>query len=210
MALVACPHCGHAVSDTALVCVRCGRPVAPMVGTVAPSSPGVAAAPLVEKHPFFPVGNGKFIVLSLCSFGIYVLYWNYKAWQRIRDRSHESMSPFWRTFFSPLWSFVLFERVKDEAARQRIPVAWRAGVLGTLYLLLNVAAALPDPWWLVSFFWFVPLVPVVNTIEQINTAVPAAEGRNESYSGGNIATILIGGLLLIVVVLATLLFPERA
>jgi len=210
MALVACPHCGHAVSDAALVCVRCGRPVAPTVGSFAPQPPGLTAAPLVEKHPFFPVGAGKFIVLSLCSFGIYIIYWTFKGWQRIRDRSHESMSPFWRTFFGPLWAFAFFERVKEEAVDLRIPVAWAPNFLGISYLLLNLTFRLPDPWWLVGLLVFAPVVPVVKTIEQIHVRVPAAEGRNESYSGANIATILIGGLLLIVVVLGTLLFPETA
>jgi hypothetical protein len=171
---------------------------------------GVGSTPLVERHLFFPVSTGKFIVLSICSFVIYPLYWAYKNWQRVRDQRGERISPFWRAFFAPFFGFALFERVRNEAKRLALPVTWSVGALGTGYLVLNFAGALPMPYGLIGLLAFIPLIPVVRTIEQINTEVPAAEGRNESYSAANIATILIGGLILVVAVLGTLLFPETA
>jgi len=36
----------------------------------------------------------------------------------------------------------------------------------------------------------------------------AAEKRNDSYSGGNVAAILLGGLILMLVVVGTFLPPE--
>jgi hypothetical protein len=48
---------------------------------------------------FFAVSIPKFIVLSICSIGIYDLYWFYKNWQLVRAREQSDISPFWRAFF---------------------------------------------------------------------------------------------------------------
>ena len=42
-----------------------------------------------------------------------------------------------------------------------------AGLLGALYLALLVTWRLQDPWWLVSMLSFLPMIPVVRTVERI-------------------------------------------
>ncbi|MGH7577402.1 MAG: hypothetical protein ACREM1_20010 [Longimicrobiales bacterium] len=79
------------------------------------ADPTTEHAPLADAYPFFPVSTGKFVAMSACTVGLYDLYWFYKNWQRVRDRSGESLSPFWRAFFAPLWSFSLFRRVHQYA-----------------------------------------------------------------------------------------------
>ena len=80
---------------------------------------------------------------------------------------------------------------------------WSPAVIGTLYLILSALWRLPNPWWLISLGSLVSLIPVVQTVESINAVAPALEGRNDSYSGANIATIAIGGLLSFLVIVAT-------
>ncbi len=84
---------------------------------------------------------------------------------------------------------------------------WSAGLLGTVYFLISAALRLPDPWWLISYASFIPFIAVVQTIQEINVAAPAAENSNTSYSGANIATIFVGGLLVILAITGALL-PE--
>ncbi len=175
---------------------HCGRPL---------NGGGIAGAP--TQYPFFPVATHKFVVMAVCTFNIYELYWCFKNWQRIRQRSGESLSPFWRGFFALIWSFSLFGRIRDYAHGQAISVHWSAGLLGTVYFLISAALRLPDPWWLISYASFIPFIAVVQTIQEINVAAPAAENSNTSYSGANIATIFVGGLLVILAITGALL-PE--
>ena len=81
--------------------------------------------------------------------------------------------------------------------------------MATGYLFLNIASSLSDPWWLISFASMVPMIPVQQAAQRINETSPrlATEGRNNNYSSANIATIVIGGLLLVLVVVGTVI-PE--
>jgi hypothetical protein len=154
--------------------------------------------------PCFPVATHKFIVLSVCSFGIYTLYWFYQDWKRVRSASHEMLSPFWRTFFAPLWAISLLRRIHMSAEAAEGPITWNAETLGVLYIALTVCMQLPEPWWLVTFGSFVPFVPAVRTVQQVNEAAGNPEGRNSRYSAANVVTIVVGGLLFVLVVVGTI------
>jgi hypothetical protein len=163
--LITCPDCGRSVSDAAPACVQCGRPLG-SAPPPAPRPPRASAASMVaapiQQHteaqatlgtgplPLFPVATHKFIVLSICTFGIYELYWCYQNWKRLKTSSGENLSPFWRAFFAPLWGFSLFKRIRAEAVSAGVPVEWNSGVLATFYLVLTITWRLPDPWWLIS------------------------------------------------------------
>jgi hypothetical protein len=146
----------------------------------------------------FPVSTQKFILLSIFSLQAYSLYWFYQNWKRLKAASQESLSPFWRTAFAPLWGFSLFSRIRALASEQDVPTNWSPAVLGTLFLLLNLFVAVPDPWVWISLALFLPLVPVQQTAHHINAiyASSVKEARNETYSFSNIATIVVGSLIL--------------
>lgn len=224
MAVTTCPDCGHSVPDRAPVCVRCGRPLGAVLPT-RPHLPEAVSAPAAEVPspqqddtpvascvgtlPFFPVATHKFIVLSICTFGFYELYWCYQNWKRLKAASGENLRPFWRALFAPLWNFSLFKRIRAAAVSAGVPVNWNSGALGTFYLILHMASRLPDPWWLIGFGTTIPMIPVQQAAQRVNERHVAlnTEGPNHNYSKANVATIVIGGLLLILSVIGTFM-PE--
>jgi len=161
------------------------------------------------EYPYFPVGTFKFAVMSIATFGIYDLYWFWQNWKRIRNRTGDQLSPFWRAMFSPLWGFSLAHRVYEHAARARQPANWDATLLGALYLVLYMSHRLPDPWWLVCLFAFAPLVPILQTTRRINASAPAAEGDNQQLSVANILTIIVGELVFLLIAIGMFL-PDEA
>ena len=190
MALITCPDCGQSVSAAAAACIHCGRPIA---RSAAEPAPRPTPVPIPEPQPIsqqaaatrtsgdysqFSVSTQKFIVLSICTFGIYELYRCYQNWVRLQSKSREDISPFWRAFFAPLWNFSLFGRIRDLAAAKRVAVSWSAGALGTLYLILSLLWRLPDPWWWISLASLLALIPVQKTAQQINR-LNAEEGVTE-------------------------------
>ncbi len=54
------------------------------------------------KPLFFPVSITKLIILSICTIGIYEVYWFYKNWEIIKQREYSKISPFWRAIFSAI------------------------------------------------------------------------------------------------------------
>jgi len=166
-------------------------------------------SPVLTSFPLFPVSTQKFILLSIFSLQAYSLYWFYQNWKRLKAASQESLSPFWRTAFAPLWGFSLFSRIRALASEQDVPTNWSPAVLGTLFLVLNLFVAVPDPWVWISLALFLPLVPVQQTAHRINAiyASSVKEARNETYSFSNIATIVVGGLILALLLIQTFI-PE--
>jgi hypothetical protein len=172
-----------------------------------PSGPSDVAA--YQEKPQFSVSVTKLAVMSIFTFGIYTFYWFYKQFEGFRDRG-EDLSPFWRTFFAPLWAFRLFPGIRQLASGNRVEVGWSGTMLALTFLLFCGMAFLPAPYALLSTFSFLPLLPIQRSVNQLNAAVAPAGVLNDSYSRANVIGIVIGALLLFVIVWALLAGLESA
>lgn len=56
---------------------------------------------------------------------------------------------------------------------------------------------------------FVPIIPVVRTIEELHATEPASEGLNGRYSAVNVVTIIVGGIMLVLAIIGTLYPPPE-
>ena len=154
--------------------------------------------------PQFAVSVGKFAVMSLCTFGLYEVYWAYKHWDAMRRREQERLSPFWRAFFAPLWGFSLLPRLQQLTAVYGVPATWSGSGLALAYFLLHIGYRLPDPLWLISLLSFIPLLVVQRSVNELNRAVAPEALRNDSYTGLNVVAIVLGGLIVLLAILGTL------
>lgn len=163
--------------------------------TSAPEKPGQKAM----SQAYFTVGIVKFSLMSLTTFGIYGPYWFYRNWRVIRDRdaSQLPISPFWRAFFAPVWTFSMGSRLKEEAKDRNISLTLPVIALGVIYLVLNVLWRLPDPYSLVSLLAFVPLLPFEFAARRLNGGGQLADPTFGRFSGWNIAWLVIGSVLLV-------------
>lgn len=227
MALISCPACATRVSSLSLSCPRCGRSF--LAGDGAGSQEGALAAAIPQYFPveaapagygdvpqwaseakgvaLHPMSLGKLVVMSLCTMGLYELYWFYRNWYLQKAFRQEDVSPFWRAFFAPLFGFAMFRNVRNQAERNRLRVGWSAGGMGLLFLVLSGLYRLPDPYWLICLFTFVPILPVQRTINELNAASPRPAPVNAEYSMANMVGIAVGGLFLFLTVIGTFL-PE--
>lgn len=160
---------------------------------------GISAIPA-----YFTVGTLKLTVMSICTFGVYELYWFYRNWKLIRDRDHTDISPVWRAFFAPFWGFSLAAHIRDHADTHGIAHALRPAAAGGLYLVLSALAQLPDPYWLISILNFLPLLLIQNVAEDIGKATTLDE-RSKRLSAWNWVGIVAGGLFLLLIITDLLL-----
>lgn len=214
-----CPACGAHLAYPAATCPRCGaeQPQEFLPRTAWPPAPGLDPAhqtpqlpPQVDPgstYPLFPVSMLKFILLSLCTFGIYRLYWCYQNWKRIQAAFGEPMEPFWRTFFAPLWNFSLYSQIEEMALKRQLRVWWPPYVLASVGLVLGVLWRLPAPWSLLTYLGVFPYLPVVSTVSSINALHKdrVAEPPNHRFTAWNWVTVIIGGPLFILAMLSPLL-----
>jgi hypothetical protein len=167
---------------------------------------GDPPAPRTAIAPWFPVATHKFIVLSIFSFGIYDFYWVYQNWQRAQRATGEGFSPFWRTFLIvPVWAFSLLRRIRQSADAAGVPARWNADVLAFAFIVLAFAPLLPNIGFFLSLISCTPLIPPVRAIAAINAAAGDPEGVNDRYTLPCVATIVLGGFVYLILIIATAL-----
>lgn len=170
-----------------------GRPHAEQSPPTAPVAPAPAA-------PFFQVSIAKLVVLSICTFGIYELYWFYKNWTLVRAREGSKISPVPRAFFAQFFCYALFRRIRDYPVPTAAPGktgTLPAGALALAFFASMVAAGLPDPYWLVSLVSAFVLVPVQNAVRRICVDVAPHADRNARFTPGNFVAIAAGCVVLV-------------
>ena len=157
---------------------------------------------------FFPVSLVKLVVLSVCTLGLYEIYWFYKNWYFVKRREKSDIIPAARSIFAFFFCYALFRRVSDSAAKtngNRPP----AGALAAGWIVTTLLWRLPDPYWLVSFAAVLFMLPIQSAINSINAKEAPDHDRNGRFSAWNIAGVVIGGLFVILGVIGTFLPAEQ-
>lgn len=161
-----------------------------------------------SEAPFFAVSLLKIVVLSICTLGLYELYWFYRNWQLIKDREATDISPFWRAFLAVFYCYQCFSRIRDFGAANGIRPGISAGVLAAGWIITELAGILPDPYWLSGFFAIVFLLPVQAYANRVNKVAAPQHDPNSRFTPWNWVAVVVGGLLFALMVVG-LLFPEE-
>ena len=152
-----CPQCGIPISESDEYCKSCGHQQARTAAI------------------YYPVSVVKFVLLNFATFSIYLLYWFYRNWSFIKIRDSSKISPIWRTFFLSLWCYPFLSdldweirRERGKSTRNKLKTPYNAVLAILFFFLVSVSWRLPDPYWLISLFSFVPLLHAVSDITALN------------------------------------------
>jgi hypothetical protein len=172
--------------------------VPPAASVVTPSAP-----PL-----YFAVSTSKFVLMSLCTLGLYVTYWFYQNWALIKAREQSAISPVWRSLFEFLFCYSCLARIRATAREHQVEVTLPAGPLTTGFILAGLLGSAPAPCWQLSSLAVFFLVPAQTAVNRLNTTLAPGHEENRSFSALNLATMLVGGGLTLTSLLLTF-FPVR-
>ncbi|MBI4600124.1 DUF4234 domain-containing protein [Candidatus Uhrbacteria bacterium] len=173
--------------------------------------------------------NGKFVVLSILSFGIYHLYWMYRNWKHIKEQTNKQIRPVGRTVaaFFPILDIIFFcaqfsaihALTKKEGQRSFPLLGVCFGysallILGWTIMVFSYVYA-GDP----SFGFFALYAQALVALGATLILLPVQLALNDFwkrelpnrsmrtwYTSGEIAWIVVGGLFL-VISLASLFIP---
>ncbi len=165
-------------------------------------------AALPKEPPFFSVSPTKLLLLSVCTLGLYEIYWFYKNWSLVKRREGTNILPVARSIFAYFFCYALFRRVSTHAAEVNcndLP----AGPLAVGWIVTTLLWRLPDPYWLVSFAAVLFLLPVQSAINSINAKIVPEHDRNERFGAWNVVALVVGGLVLVLVAIGTFLPAEQ-
>lgn len=173
----------------------------------APKAKVADSAAAVLEPVFFAVSPLKLALMSIVTFGLYEIYWFYRNWKFVQRNREEKLNAPIRALFYPLTAYALFRRIRHEAASAQAGGTLQAGLLAIAVLILAMLWRLPDPWWLVSFLGFIPLLSVQATVNELNRKLAPGADPNARFTGWNIVGLIAGGLLFILSLIGAFL-PE--
>jgi hypothetical protein len=156
---------------------------------------------------FFDVSIPKLVVLSVCSLGIYELYWFYKNWQIIRARERSDISPLSRAVFGYFFCYALFKRVRDYDVQTGGTGALPAGALAAGWMVVTFLWQLPGRYSLVANLSCLFMVPVQAAANRIN-GIADSRNKNARFTVWNWLTIALGGTVLVLDALGVFAAPE--
>lgn len=70
----------------------------------------------IQIENIHALNTGMFIFISIVTFGLYPVWWQYKTWRFFKHEKKLDILPFWRTFFFNIIFFLpLCIRIKELA-----------------------------------------------------------------------------------------------
>jgi hypothetical protein len=156
---------------------------------------------------FFAVSPTKLVVMSVCTLGLYQIYWFYKQWVLIKQRSEPLIIPWARAFFGIFWCYSCFEFIRNDERTLNIEPSLPAGPLAIGWIAASLAWRLPQPYFLIGFLAPLLLVPVQRHVNHINATVAPDHDENSRFSGWNGLAVAAGGIFLALMILGLTLKP---
>jgi hypothetical protein len=172
-------------------------------------SPVVAAAATVaqpmSRTMYFAVSPLKLVVMSICTFSLYEYYWYYKHWCYVREGEKADIWPIPRALYAPFFCYLLFKGIRATGESLKIRRTIAPGPLAAGWIVFTILVKLPDPYWIASFLAVLFLVPVQMAVNEINLATNPNHDLNSKFSKWNIAGVVIGGLVFVLMLVGTFL-----
>lgn len=182
-----CPKCGYEKVESD-ECLRCRVIVSKYRAYLSQKEHLHGRQPL-----FFQVSPLKLAIMSFVTFGLYEVYWFYKHWCVVKERTGRQISPFWRAAFPFIFCYSLIKEVRLISTQQNVAANASAGVLALVYVLLSSAWRLPDPIWLIALLSFLPLVIVQSEVDEVHTRFGLDPRANSRLSGWNVTAVVLSG-----------------
>jgi hypothetical protein len=140
----------------------------------------------IARRPshFFAISVWKLAVMSLATAGIYELFWFYRHWQSIRERTGERLSPPLRALFNIVFAYTLFRRIGDEAPPGQVAPL----LLALVFVAVGVASLLPlpEPWSFVGLLAILPLLEVQAQANKVNAVRTPEAATNSTFTRANV------------------------
>jgi hypothetical protein len=139
------------------------------------------------------ISLNRFIFLSFISFGTYKIWWVYKSWKFFKQKDELDINPIARSLFSILFFNSLITEILDFAQEKNYGKSYSSSFLFFGFLLLQLSAKLPEPFWLIStlsFIFFIPPFRALNFAKLNSTEFTVVE--QSKFNTRQIILIIVG------------------
>lgn len=192
-----CTNCGQEQRVNAKFCHDCGLPLqqTPAQNVHISQSNGQHGSATTNIRNFYVVSVGKFLLLSIVTFGLYPIYWFAKNWILIKDQEKANIHPIARAIFSVFFFSELAGKVLKSAKEKGYDSSYSSFLLAISYFVLNFLFRLPGNYWLLGLSSLLPFIPVLEAILYNNQKLQDTQQNYNKYGTGEIVTLIIGSII---------------
>lgn len=158
-----------------------------------------AGAVTSTQPPFFAVSPLKLVVMSLATFGYYVVYWHYRQWKAIRAAEKLKLWSFARALFFPLTGFELYPKLQKASEDEGFRLRWQGWMLAVAAILVNIlnwiSGAIKDELPVLNAAWVLAIVPpfiAQFAIQAVHARVVPEVDQNTRLTLWNIPWLALG------------------
>ena len=168
----------------------------------------IQETPQINKKENFSkvISIWKFILLSLITFGIYELVWFYRNWKFLKKEQNLKITPFLRTIFSTIFAWSFASYLKKFLKENNIICNYSPFFIWISYFIICILWKLPDPYSLLWYLTFVPLIPLVKSMNKYWLSKEQNLSLKK-FSWWQIILIIIGVILFLLIIFTSFL-PE--
>lgn len=142
--------------------------------------------PFKGEMVYFPVSLPKFMIMGICTLGIYSFYWAYRNWLYVKKRDGSNIMPLARSLLLPFWYYPLYEELRRDNAQRfqqpRLPASAVAALSAAAFFAAALAANFSGVALIPTIVGLALLLPLANYINFANQANRPALRHNSKWS----------------------------
>lgn len=200
-----CTQCGKEQDVSAKFCHSCGKAhniqKKNSIKNII-TDPSSKSEENSSAREFFVLSVGKFIILSISTFGLYELYWFYKNWVLIKKQENSNISPVGRAIFAIFFFSELANKVLNSAKERGYDRSYSPVFLALAYFISGFLFNLPGIYYLLGFIGIFVFIPIIEAILYNNEKSDKSVTNANRYSTLEIISSVIGGLVWLAVLVS--------
>lgn len=158
--------------------------------TVSCNNCGTLVHPLPVEYFYTPPLRFLLLSCSIPGIGAYYIYWFYKNWAAVKKaQGNQSMYPFWRSIFSVIFCWNLFDRIYSDAKQHGYK---HAGVLHKVVVSL-----------MITYVTFSCALNILSKIIESNVALGSA-------TASGLSSLLLIAILILPLKISAFLITQHA
>jgi hypothetical protein len=166
-----------------------------------PESP--EAELLYDMDEQFIISADKFIILVITTFGLYNIWWMYKAWRFYNQKEGLNIRPAFRALFAIFFTYQLFDKILRSALEKGYSKSYSPAFLFVSFCLVSFLSYLPHPLTLLALFAVIFIIPPYKAFNYTReNSSEFAVSQQESFNSRQLLLIIFGCILWLFVLLS--------
>ncbi|MGY0040217.1 hypothetical protein [Pedobacter sp. NJ-S-72] len=158
-----------------------------------------------EIEPQYLIKESKFLLLSILTFGLYPVWWIYKAWIFFIQKERSDANPAIRVVFNPFFLLPLLNRIQRYAKQEGFIGSCYPVISFIIIVVVSCCSFFPPPFSFVGILnclFFLPAVKALNYAKQQSPEILTY--TDDGMKTRQMVLVVIGSILWVLIIIGVL------